>query len=1040
MKRRLISIVLALSFVLCLLPLSAKAMALYAVVQGNTRIALEVESGDSTENVKQKISEKTGVLPEEQILEFNGRFLEDGRTLADYNVQKNSEISLYFNTGDVFYISSADQLLDFASKVNSGETYASGTKKWRYATFVQIADIDLADRRWTPLNDSFKGTYDGGGFAIKNLKISGQYGFFSYLSFATVKNLNFENVKLDGSGVNTGIIASQAGKGGEIINCSVKNAEILSLGNCTGGIAGFIAEDALIERCSFDGMITATGNAGGIAGRISGTVRSSYSSGHISAGLYSGGIAYSNSGIIENCYSLASVGGNLTGGIAGENNGLIKNSVALNKEVSAGESAGAVAGESQNDGKEINCYAREDLLSDGNFTRIYCTAGELSVQMREIFGDDKNFKFAPDRLPGFDGSLPLPEWVSHMTASAPVSESPDIDFSNSTVYISSAKQLRQLAKQLNEWEANVQYDKIEGYNFVQTADIDLAGEDWTPIKILASPYDGGGFSIKNMRIRENEYGSFAVDARADIKNVRIVDCDIEAPAASGIALMFTGSTMDNCFVSGSISGSVTEMSSIGGLICGTLQGTDGAVPRITNCTSAVRMKGILCGGITTVINNSAIVKNCYFTGSIQAYNAGGIACETYTPKGTEGTAIISDCYVAADISLLEDSNMYPEDFSRGGAVIDTIGSNTQINNCTVFDSFVDAKGTSDGVFGRIDGEPAVEIKGCYVFGGMKVNGENVNRSDNFNFLFAADGKMYTDSEYTLPFEIKTNSLWQDTDSAYLLPTLKGTPRRAMPLEMQSLRRVNVTFSCGDVNNTFKVISGTGPVAPAAPEKENYEFAGWFNGEIAFDSFKTAYKDITFTARYKDTVLPEIHGIENGKVYCKEAGFTVSDNEGISSVTVDGEEIQPDNSGKYTLSSKEAEQTVVARDLAGNECRVTVKVNADHAGDGATCVKKAVCTVCGEEFGETDGNRHLNLTHVERKEPTEDSEGNIEYWRCEDCGKCFADKDGKNEVTDTVLPKINKPGNLGDRVLTASSALAALAACALLYISKAKRQF
>ena len=78
----------------------------------------------------------------------------------------------------------------------------------------------------------------------------------------------------------------------------------------------------------------------------------------------------------------------------------------------------------------------------------------------------------------------------------------------------------------------------------------------------------------------------------------------------------------------------------------------------------------------------------------------------------------------------------------------------------------------------------------------------------------------------------------------------------MPLEMQSLRRVNVTFSCGDANNTFKVISGTGPVAPAAPEKENYEFAGWFNGEIAFDSFKTAYKDITFTARYKDTVLPK----------------------------------------------------------------------------------------------------------------------------------------------------------------------------------------
>ena len=184
-----------------------------------------------------------------------------------------------------------------------------------------------------------------------------------------------------------------------------------------------------------------------------------------------------------------------------------------------------------------------------------------------------------------------------------------------------------------------------------------------------------------------------------------------------------------------------------------------------------------------------------------------------------------------------------------------------------------------------------------------------------------------------------------------------------------------------------------------------------NGEyIVYAMLVDARLNITYLRSDRvtlDNVQPVIGGIENGKTYCEAQTVTV-DEKYVDTVTVNGTEVTLDENGSFILPAADGEQKIVATDKAGNTAEMTVTVNDGHTGGTATCTERAVCEVCGKAYGEPDPKNHTDLQHIPAKAATKTTTGNIEYWYCEDCGKYFADAAATKEIkqADTVTAKLS----------------------------------
>ena len=180
--------------------------------------------------------------------------------------------------------------------------------------------------------------------------------------------------------------------------------------------------------------------------------------------------------------------------------------------------------------------------------------------------------------------------------------------SDGSYTVTSADGLMNVAELVNGGKTDI--------NITLDTDIDLTGKDWMPIG-TSNPYtgtfDGGGHTIKGLTVTTNdEYaGLFGwLGDAGTVKNVVMEGVQITKNHSSGFAggvAGFSWGTIENCSVSGSVSGTVY----VGGVVGAQWNGS------ITGCSSSATVKGtVYVGGVTGQTNSSATLTACYATGNV----------------------------------------------------------------------------------------------------------------------------------------------------------------------------------------------------------------------------------------------------------------------------------------------------------------------------------------------------------------------------------------------------------------------------------------
>ena len=213
-----------------------------------------------------------------------------------------------------YTVTSANGLMNIAELVNGGKTDINITL---------TADIDLTSKNWTPIGTSFdnsyKGTFDGGGHTITGLTFTtnDEYaGLFGYLNRAgTVKNVVMEGVQITSNQIYGGSIGGVVGSSwGTIENCSVSGS--ISGTVYVGGVVG-VQIGGSITGCSSSATVKGMVDVGGVAGQTnsSATLTACYATGNVTLeiapkkNIAGGGLVGMNAGSrgLLACYATGNV-------------------------------------------------------------------------------------------------------------------------------------------------------------------------------------------------------------------------------------------------------------------------------------------------------------------------------------------------------------------------------------------------------------------------------------------------------------------------------------------------------------------------------------------------------------------------------------------------------------------------------------------------------------------------------------------------------------------------------------------------------------